>query len=110
MKQPMIELPKPDLKRLARDFLHCRGVAYNDLITGDHAADLLVNWAKAMTTWEEKIEQQRLEAALISLYPSPPFLMNQPVVFIQNGRELKQGVDYFIVGNEITFTPKKESR
>lgn len=39
----------------ARTFLMLRGVLYNDLITGDHAAALFVEWAKAINARDEHI-------------------------------------------------------
>lgn len=43
-----------DPKRLAREFLRIRGVSYKDLITGDHAADLFIEFNKAMIDWSNR--------------------------------------------------------
>jgi hypothetical protein len=47
------QLPNPF--RQAREYLRLRGVAYNDLITGDHAAALFVEWTKAITDRDAQI-------------------------------------------------------
>lgn len=61
----MNEFPKkPSLSALisppcqqARQYLLMKGVAYNDLITGDHACFLLAQWTREMTDWFDKKEK-----------------------------------------------------
>ena len=43
---------RPNPKHMAEQFLHFNQVEYNDLITGDHAADLLAKWILWMTDWK----------------------------------------------------------
>lgn len=48
-------IKQPDPKQQARHYLRLRGVAYNDLITGDHAAQLLADWANAVMERDEHV-------------------------------------------------------
>jgi hypothetical protein len=70
-------IPYPDPKQMARDFLRHRGVEYCDLITGDHAADLLVYWMHAFTEWdrvqaENRIRTERMQFAFETVTIADP--------------------------------------
>lgn len=60
----------------ARTFLMLRGVMYNDLITGDHAAALFVEWAKAINARDEHIlklldDWNALQLSPLNMIPQP---------------------------------------
>lgn len=57
MTEAMFKPLRHDPKRLAREFLRLRGVSYKDLITGDHAADLFVEFNKHITDWNIQVEK-----------------------------------------------------
>lgn len=63
-----------DPKRMAREFLRIRGVAYNDLITGDHAADLFAEFNKAIIDWNSQME--KLWAERMNLELPKPFIVD----------------------------------
>ena len=94
----------PTLKRFAETYLLTQKVHYNDLITGDHAADLLVLWGQQMTAWIRELEINRIEFERLARMPPAPQLVQLPEFFCE-GRQLQPDVDYFLTGNKITFAP-----
>lgn len=68
--------PQIDPKRMAMQYLHIKGVTHADLITGDHAADLLVQWSKHMTDCFNAFAAQQSELSKFEIphliFPKEP--------------------------------------